>query len=63
MKETGVTTRGTDEASTPGPVKTGECGVGVVEGAWQQQAAPEHEPTCGRGGCGRRKGVRACERA
>jgi hypothetical protein len=34
-----------------------------VAGASQQQAAAEHEPACGRGGCGRGKGVRACERA
>jgi hypothetical protein len=34
-------------------------GVGVVAGV--QQAKAEHEPACGRGGCGR--GVRACERA
>ena len=40
----------------------GECGVGVVAGASQQQAATEHEPACGRGGCGRGRGVRACER-
>jgi hypothetical protein len=37
--------------------------VGVVAGAWQQQAAAEHEPACGRGGCGRERGVRACEGA
>ena len=54
---------GTDEASTPGPTEIGECGVGVVAGAWQEQALAEHEPTCGRGGCGRGRGVRACERA
>ncbi len=29
----------------------------------QQQAAAEHEPACGRGGWGRGRGVRACERA
>jgi hypothetical protein len=37
--------------------------VGVLAGAWQQQAAGDDEPACGRGGCDRRKGVRACERA
>jgi hypothetical protein len=37
--------------------------VGVEAVAWQQQAAAEHEPACGRGGCGRGRGVRACERA
>jgi hypothetical protein len=37
--------------------------VGVVAGAWQDQAAAEHEPACRRGGCGRGRGVRACERA
>jgi hypothetical protein len=25
------------------PTMTGECGVGVVAGAWPQQAATEHE--------------------
>jgi hypothetical protein len=28
-KGTGATTRGPDEASTPGPTATGECGAGV----------------------------------
>ena len=55
--------RCTDEASTPGPTETGECGVGVVGGAAQEQAATEHEAAYGRGGCGRGRGVRACERA
>ena len=63
MKETGSTTRDTDEASKPCPTDAGECGVGVVAGAWQQQAAAEHEPACGRGGCGRGRCVRARERA
>jgi hypothetical protein len=45
------------------PTVAGECGVGVVAGARQQQAATEHEPACGRGGCGRGRGVHACERA
>jgi hypothetical protein len=53
----------TDEASTPGSTVGGECGVGVAAGAWQQQASAEHEPACGRGGCCRGRGVRACERA
>jgi hypothetical protein len=38
LKETGATARSTDEASSPGPTGGGECGVGVVTGAWQQQA-------------------------
>ncbi len=63
MKGTTSTVRNTAEASTPGPTEAGECGVGVVAGACQQQAAAEHEPACGRGGCGRGRGVRACERA
>jgi hypothetical protein len=58
-----ATAKRTDEASRPGPTEAGECGVGVVAGAWQEQAAAEHEPACGRGGCGRGRGVRACERA
>jgi hypothetical protein len=62
-KGTSATARRTVEASTPGPTEAGECGVGVVAGAWQQQAAAEHEPASGRGGCGRGRGVRACERA
>jgi hypothetical protein len=49
-KGTTATTKGTAEASTPMPTETGECGVGVVGGAWQQQAAAEHGPACGRGG-------------
>jgi hypothetical protein len=53
----------TDEASTPGPTEIGECGVGVVAGSSQQQAAAEHEPACGQGGCGRGRGVCAFERA
>jgi hypothetical protein len=53
----------TDTAPTPGPTKTGECGMVVVAGASQQQAEAEHEPACGRGGCGWGRGVRACERA
>ena len=63
MMGTGATATYTDEASTPMPTEPGECGVGVVAGAWEQQAAAEHEPACGRGGCGRGRGVRACERA
>jgi hypothetical protein len=62
-KGTSSTTRRTDEASRPMPTETGECGVGVVAGAWQQQAAAEHQAACGRGGGGRGRGVRACERA
>jgi hypothetical protein len=52
LKGTGATARCTDEASRPGPTEPGECGMGVVAGAWQQQAAAEHVPACGRGGCG-----------
>jgi hypothetical protein len=63
MKGTGATARSTDEASSPGLTVPCECGVGVVVGAPQQQAATEHEPECGRGGCGRARGVCACERA
>jgi hypothetical protein len=37
--------------------------VRVVSGASQQQAATEHEPACGRGGCGRGRGVSASETA
>jgi hypothetical protein len=55
--------RYTDEASTHLETTAGECGVCVVAGAWQQQAAAEHKPACGRGGCGRGRGVRACEKA
>ena len=63
MKGTTSTARCTDGASTPMPPEAGECGVGVAAGALQQLAAAEHEPACGRGGCGRGRGVRACERA
>ncbi len=62
-KGNGATATSTDEAPGHGPMEPGECGVGVVAGAWQQRAAAEHEPACGRGGCGRGRGVRACERA
>jgi hypothetical protein len=62
-KGNGVTTSSTDKASRPGPTETGECGVGVVAGAWEEQAAAEHEPACGRGGYARVRGVRPCERA
>ncbi len=62
-KGTGATTVSTDEASTPMPTGKGECVVGVVAGAWQQQAAAEHELACGRGGSRRQRGVRVCERA
>ncbi len=60
---TSATARGTDEAPTPGPTEPGDCGLGAVAGVWQQQAAAEHEPACGRGGGGRSRGVCACERA
>jgi hypothetical protein len=53
----------TDEASTLGPAGGGECGVCVVAGVSHQQAAAENKPACGRDGCGRARGVRACERA
>jgi hypothetical protein len=62
-KGTGATAICTDEASRPGPAVKGESGVGVVAGVSQQQAAAEHEAACGRGGRGRGRGVRACERA
>jgi hypothetical protein len=52
-----------DQASSPKPTEAGECGVGVMAGAWQLQAAAEHEPACGSDGCGRGRGVCACERA
>ncbi len=61
MKGSSATASGTDEASPPS-AEIGECGVGVVAGAWQQQAAAEHEPACRRGWCGRGRGVRACVR-
>ncbi len=38
MKGTGSTARSTVEASSPGATKTGECGVGIVAGAAQEQA-------------------------
>jgi hypothetical protein len=59
-KETGATANSTDEASTLMPADPGECGVGVVAEAWQQQAAAENEPACGRGGCGRGRGGGVC---
>ncbi len=62
-KGTSATARVTDEASKPLPLEAGECGVGVVAGVWQEQGVAEHEPAYGRGGCGRGRGVRACERA
>ncbi len=37
-KGAGSTASATDEAPTPGPTETGECGVGVVAGAAQEQA-------------------------
>ncbi len=37
--------------------------MGIVAGSWLQQAAADHEQACGRGGCGRGRGVCACERA
>jgi hypothetical protein len=37
--------------------------VGVMAGTWHQQATAERETACGRGGCGRGRGVRVCERA
>jgi hypothetical protein len=62
-KETGATAReSTDEASTPLPAKTGECGMGVVTGAAQ---GPLHRPRQSAkrranfaGVTGRREGVR-----
>ena len=64
MKGSGATTRSTDEASTPGPTKTGECGVGVVAGAAQQQATPaaaEREAAWELCGCDREEGGRTRE--
>ncbi len=52
-KGSSSTARGPDKASKPMLTEAGECGEGVVTGAAQQQAAAEHEPACGRGGCGR----------
>ncbi len=56
-KGTSSTTRGLDTASSTWPTKTGECDGGVVAGAWQHQAAAEHEPACGRGGLRSGEGV------
>ncbi len=64
-KGTGATTTSTDEASTPGPRKTGECGVGVVAGAAQEQAtqaAAEREAAWELCGCDRKQGGRTRER-
>ncbi len=53
-----ATATSTGEASTPMPTEAGECGVGVVAGAWQEQAAAEHEVVLARGGgC---EGMRVC---
>jgi hypothetical protein len=55
-KGTGATTSSTDEASSPLPTKTGECGVGVVAGAAQEQAtqaAAEREAAWELCGCDR----------
>jgi hypothetical protein len=62
-KGTGATTSSTDEVQGPGAKGKGECGAGVVAGTCQQQAAADDESAYGRGGCGRGRGVRACERA
>ena len=53
MKGTTSTARCTDEASTPGPTGTGECGVGVVVGAAQEQAtqAAAEREVVGKGLC------------
>ena len=67
MKETSSTATGTDEASTPLPTKTGDCGVGGVAGAAQEQAtqaAAERDATEGRGQLVLARGggcVRACK--
>jgi hypothetical protein len=55
MKGTGSTARSTVEASSPGATKTGECGVGIVAGAAQEQArqaAAEREAVWELCGCG-----------
>jgi hypothetical protein len=62
MKETGLTARCTDQvASSPGLTVTGECGVGVVAGAWQEQvtqATAEREAALELCGCDREEGGR-----
>ncbi len=61
---TGATARNTAEASQPGPAKTGECGVGVVAGAAQEQAtqgAAEREAAWELCGCDREEGGRTRE--
>jgi hypothetical protein len=64
MKETTSTTTCTDEASAPRRTKTGECGVGVVAGAAQEQAtqaAAEREAAWELCGCDREEGWRTRE--
>ncbi len=61
---TTATTKCTDEASTPIPGKAGECGVGVVAGAAQEQAtqgAAEREAAWELCGCDRVEGGRTRE--
>ncbi len=63
-KGTGATTCSTDEASSPGPTGGGECGVGVVAGAVQEQAtqgAAECEAAWVLFGCDREEGGRTRE--
>jgi hypothetical protein len=55
-KGTTVTTKGTDEALKPLPTEAGECGVGVVAEAAQEQAtqgAAEREAAWELCGCDR----------
>jgi hypothetical protein len=59
MKGTFSTARGPDEASTLGPTRTGEFGVGVVAGAVQEratQSAAEREAAWELCGCDREEG-------
>jgi hypothetical protein len=53
--------RSTDEASRPGPTETGECGAGVVAGAWQPEQSTSRR--AGETGVVVGRGVCACERA
>jgi hypothetical protein len=64
MKGTSSTARSTDKASTPCLTKTGECGVGVVAGAAQEQAtqgAAEREAAWELCGCDSEEGGRTRE--
>ncbi len=64
LKGTTSTTRELVEASTPGPTVTGECGVGVVAGAAQEQAtqaAAGREAAWELCGCDKQEGGREGE--